>query len=99
MLPLEFCDLLQLAERFGLFRFGGILRVENSFELFFFATQLAHRLGIVESETAFLEPSVAGENSGDAGGRIDQGGQADLSPVEFRNSGYQIDAMYGLWRR
>ncbi len=71
VLALEFGDGFQFAEGFGFDGLGFVFRVEDSFELFFFAEEGAHGLGVVQGEVALLDSRVAFHGCGLAGGGIE----------------------------
>jgi hypothetical protein len=90
VLPLKFDNRFQFSERFSFFGLGGV-GVEDSFELFFFAVEAAHGFAVVEGEAAFLEPGVAFERDGLAGGLIDKGWEAELLAVDLGDFGHEIE--------
>jgi len=76
-------NILQVAGGFGFYGFNGI-GVNNVFEFLLFTEKFAHGLGVVEREAALLESPMTLDRDCLTCGRIDQGRQPNLFPVEFR---------------
>ena len=93
VVALPVVELLKLADGFGFLGFGGIVGIEDGFELLLLFVEGAGGLGVVEGEVALLETGVAFEDDGLAGGRVCQGGQTELLAVEIGDFGHEVDAI------
>ncbi len=89
----------EFAEGFGFDGFGFGVVVEDGFEFLLLAIEGAEGLGVVEGEAAFLDAGGALKRSGLAGGRVGDGGEAELVAVDFGDFGHEVEGVDGLFGR